>query len=393
MQQLDETNWDASLGQVRLTRLDQGAGLGADAEDRPPSANWFARWRWLICLLPTVLATAYFGLLAANRYESEVKFVVRTPLSSAAGQLSSMMQGSNVVRSADDAYIVYAYLRSRVAMRELMAVMPLQKMLTPPWTDFIWYYPRPFMSPSEQRLYQHFERFVETDFDQTTGISTLRVVAFRPEDAVAIAKALLGNAEKLINKLNARVMQDSVDIALKEVESSQKLAVEKQQDLTKFRSKWEIVDPLKISNSAHERIGKLSLEAAQTRAQISEFRKLSPQSTQIGVLQVRVAAIEDQIRNEQLQLAGQDGSLAPRIAEYERFLLFREFAERSFLSAMTSLEIARGDAQRQRLYLEQISTPLPADHYTYPYRIVSILLVAGLGVAAYVITQGAGSKH
>jgi capsular polysaccharide transport system permease protein len=144
---------------------------------------------------------------------------------------------------------------------------------------------------------------------------------------------------------------------------------------------------VKVSSSAHQMIAKLALEAAQTRAQLAEMQKSSPQSAQIPSLQLRITALEEQVRKEQLQLAGSDDSLAPRLAEYERDLLIREFAERSFASAMSALEIAKAEALRQKLYLEQITAPVAADHYRYPFRVLSILIVAAIGYACHAIAR------
>ncbi len=109
--------------------------------------------------------------------------------------------------------------------------------------------------------------------------------------------------------------------------------------------------------------------------------KSSPQNPQVLSLRLRIAALEDQITKERLHLAGSDSSMAPRIAEYEKLILQREFAERTFVSALNSLETARVDAQRQRVYLERISSPAMPDYAAYPYRltfIVATFLLSGM---------------
>lgn len=345
---------------------------------------------FVLCfLLPVALAAVYYGGLAADRYESEVKFVVRSPSGSAASQLSSLVQSSTVVRSGDDAHIVLTYLTSRAALRELIAEVPLREMLSRAPLDPVWTYPLPFLRDTEQRLHEYFLRFITTSFDQSTGISTLKVQAFIAEDAAKIAATLLRNAEKLINRLNERVQADALELARKEVEASEAAAIERQRQMTEFRMRWSLIDPVKTSSSAQETIAKLSLEAAQAKAQLAELRKSSPQSAQIPSLQLRISALEEQVRSEQLRLAGNEDSLAPRLAEYERDLLIREFAERSFASAMSALELARAEALRQKLYLEQITAPIAADHHKYPSRILSILIVAAIAYACHTIARRA----
>lgn len=364
---------------VRLDASHDGGNLPLEVR-----AGWLDldRIRTALCIvMPTIAAALYFLFIAADRYETEAKFVVRTPLSSAATQITSLVQGSKFVRSADDAYIVHAYLQSPAAVRELAEELPLVDLLSKSGSDLLWAYPPLLRSASQQRLHKHFQRFIDISFDQTTGISTLRVQAFDPKDAAQIAAALLSNSERLINRLNRRVLEDAIQNANREVETTQDTAVGRQKELTEFRVRASVVDPVKMSKSMEGNIGELLLEAAKVRAQISELTRASPNSAQLQSLRLRASALEDQIGVEQRRLAGADTSLAPQVAEYERLTLFREFAERSLGSALTGLELAKTDGLKQKLYLEQISAPAIADHPLYPYRILSIIGVALLGYA------------
>lgn len=338
----------------------------------------------LACVVvPTMIALLYFALISVDRYQTEAKFVVRTPLSSAATQLGGLMQGSKFVRSSDEAYIVHAYLQSHVAVRELAQSMPLLDILSKSDFDIFWRYPPLLWAPSAQRLHRHFQRFINVQFDQSTGISTLHVQAFDPKDAADIASTLLTNAERLVNRLNTRMLEDAVRNSSSEMASALARAVKSHGELTDFRVRTETIDPLRISKSMQQNIGELSLDAAKLRAQISELRKSSPSSAQIQPLLLRERAIEEQIRDQQHRMAGGLASLAPKVAEYERLSVFREFAERSLGSAMLEMEVARTDAIRQKLYLEQVASPAVADHPKYPYRIAYIIAVALLGLAVH----------
>jgi capsular polysaccharide transport system permease protein len=355
--------------------------------DRPaPSARptWFdaealrswlrgRRWFSIVVVLPTLLATLYFGLLAADRYEVESEFVIRSQGTAAASQLTSLMQGSGIVRSADDAYIIHAYIHSRDAVRKLAADIDLPALLAHPSADLLWRYPPPFLAANEERLRSHFERFVAIDYDRTTGLSTLKVQAFDPRDARVIAEALLADAEALINRMGERAQVDAIRTAMEEATRSEARALEAQNRVTDFRKMHAIVDPGRVSASGLETIARLALETAQTNAQLAELNKASPDSPQANALKIRIMALEEQIQKERSILAGADRSLAPLIADYERLVLEREFAYRGLASARAALDVAHVDAQRQRLFLERISTPTSPDHPKYPNRLLSIL--------------------
>lgn len=332
------------------------------------------RWFFYLAIVPTILFAVYFGLIAADRYEVESRFVVRAPAGAAANQIASIMQGSSIIRSADDAYAVHAYISSRDAVAELAKTLDLPAIFNRSSSDLLWRYPGFLRSANRERLWTHFQRYIDLDFDHTTGISTLRVTAFRPEDARDIATALLDNSEQLINRLSERAQGDTVRTANAEVARLRAEAIQSQEMMTKFRIRESMVDPSKVSAAALETIARLSLEVAQTNAQLNEVQRSAPQSNQITQLKTRISAIEEQITKERQMLAGGDKSMANRLAEYERLLLEREFAERGFASALTQLEVARLESQRQRLFLERISTPGLPDFPRYPYRLLNTFI-------------------
>jgi capsular polysaccharide transport system permease protein len=219
---------------VRL-RLDGGADAWAPKlEPLSPIVAFARRYAalGLGVVLPTFLALIYFGLLAADRFETEAKFVVRGPSAGTTSQIASLVQGSTIVRSADDAYVVHEYIVSRDAMRQLVAKDGLLDILNPSEADFLWRYPSWFSQPSEEHLFQHYLKFVSVSYDQTTGISTLKIQAFRAEDAKKIADALLRDSEILVNRLNERAQGDAIDSALREVEASKVRALEAQGKVT-----------------------------------------------------------------------------------------------------------------------------------------------------------------
>lgn len=371
---------------IELLPLRQAAGLAPRALSPAERIRAWLRANLglvLVVYLPTLLAAVYFGLVAADRYESQATFVVRSPSGASVSQLATLVQGTGIVTSAEDAYVVGAYMQSRDAMRQLVAGAGLREILQRPEADIAWWYPLPFADATEENLYRHYLRFVAVSYDKTTGISTLRVQGFRPADARRFADALLRDSEALINRLNERARGDAVATAEAQVADAKRRALDAQQRMTEFRNREAVIDPTRVSTSVLETITRLSLEAAQLKAQVTEMTKASPDSPQINSLRIRVAALESQIDRERAQLAGSDASLAPRIAEYERLMLEREFAERAFSAALTALETARLDAQRQRLFLERVASPHVPDYAKYPYRLLWILAVLAVSFMLY----------
>ncbi|MEQ1713296.1 MAG: hypothetical protein ABL908_18120, partial [Hyphomicrobium sp.] len=145
----------------------------------PPALPWYhpaalrsaaRRNRWFIVFVatPTFLAAIYFMLLAADRYQTEARFVVKRPNTSTGLEISGVFGDAGVMRSSEDAYIVHAYMASRDAVRRLIDTVDLKAKLSRPEADFIWRYPRLFSGSSDERLWKHFQGLTTIKFNSNT---------------------------------------------------------------------------------------------------------------------------------------------------------------------------------------------------------------------------------
>jgi capsular polysaccharide transport system permease protein len=337
----------------------------------------------LIVICPTLFTTVYYLFFAADQYASETRFIVRSPNHSAAGLLSGFLQSTGFVRSHDDSYAVADFIKSRAAVSQLEQKDQLREMFARPEADFLTRYPRFWEGDSREGLYRHYLHFVNINIDTSSDITTLEVRAFRPDDAHAFAVALLEDAEALINRLNDRARLDAIHYAEKEVSDATARLADIERRITEFRNREAMVDPQKQSTTEFDLVGKLKGQAAAETTQLREVEKQAPDSPQITALQSRIAATELEIDHERARIVGSDGSMAPRIAQYEQLLLERDLAARMFEAASTSLENANIEAQRKQLYLERIVEPSTPDHALYPKSLYSILLVFAVSFAVY----------
>lgn len=338
----------------------------------------------VLLVLPTLIAVTYFWFFAADRYQSEARFVLRMPgraLMNAA--TANLLQSTGVSRSNDDGYIVREYLESRDAMQWLERKTQLKPAYAVPKSDFIWRFPNALMPNNEEGLFRQYQRMVSASFDNTTGVNSLKVQAFTSADAAQQAGALLDAAEALVNRLNERARRDAIHVAEAEADRMRQRALGSQAALTAFREREQLIDPSQVTLAVLQTIAQLSHEIAQASVQLGELEKSSPKAPQISSLRNRRAALEAQIQFERQRLAGDAKSIAPRIAEYERLSLEREFAEKALMAAMTSVELARVEALKQQVYLERVAAPGRPDYPMYPWRVIWCLTTAAVGYMAW----------
>lgn len=339
---------------------------------------------FFLAVLPSCIGISYFWLLAADRYQSEARFVLRMPgraLANAA--MANLAQASGVTRATEEGYFVQQFLESRDALTWLDVHAHIADVYGVANQDPVFGFPSPIWSNTKEGLYHHFLRMTSVDFDSTTGVTTLKVQAFSPADAQRLTASLLNAAEELVNRLNERARRDAIRLAEAEEARMRRRALTAQAALTEFRERERLVDPKQATLAVLETIATLSSEAAQVSVHISELSKSSPGAPQISPLRARRAALETQITIERQRLAGDAESIAPRIAEYERLMLEREFGEKALLSAMTAVETARVESLRQHVYLERIAAPSRPDYAAYPWRVLWCLGIAAAGLMAW----------
>ena len=73
-------------------------------------------------------------------------------------------------------------------------------------------------------------------------------------------------------------------------------------------------------------------------------------------------------------------TLSGQVAAYEELLVEREFAEKAYVSALSTLEKARVDAAQQQRYLATFVPPSLPQEALYPRRVLNAFMV--LAVAA-----------
>ena len=341
-------------------------------------------WFWALVGLPTLVAGVYFFAIASDLYLSEAKFIVRSPKQVQTNTIGALLQSTGLGRAVDDTAVVQDFIMSRDAVRELEQKNDLRTVFSRPEGDFVTRFPGIlFWRKDFEALFSRYDHFVSVETDTGTGVTALRVKAYRPADAHTLAGALLSYSEQLINDLNERSRRDALDTARREVDRAEQRIAEIQTELTAYRVKQKMLDPKSASSGVLELIGQMNAAQANARAQLGELLNNSPNSPQIPLVKTRIASLDKLIAEERAKLSGATDSVVSALTEYERLNLQRELAEKALASAFTSLEAARIEAQRQQLYLETIAQPNLADYPLFPKRIVSFITVVATCMLVY----------
>ena len=344
------------------------------------------RINWIFILtvvLPTTIAIIYYGLIASDVFISESRFVVRSPQRQVQSGLSALLQGSGFARSQDDTYSVHDFVLSRDALTELDQKLAVKKSYTNLDNDFINRFPGLDWDDSFEAFHRYYRKQVSIDYDTASSITTLRVRAFTADASKQVNDLLLKMGERLVNNLNDRSRQDLIKTAEQEVQTAEEKIKSAATALAGYRNTQTVFDPDKQSALQLQGVAKLQEELLTTHAQLDQIKRVSPNNPQVASLTSRVDNLKKSIAEETAKVAGASGSFTSKSAAFERFALDKMFAEKQLAAAMTSLEMARSEAQRKQLYLERLVQPNLPDKAVEPRRIRSVLMVFALGLVAW----------
>jgi capsular polysaccharide transport system permease protein len=337
----------------------------------------------LTVFLPTLLATAYFGLIASDVFISESHFVLRSPGKQSVSGLGAILQGAGFTRATDDTYAVRDYILSRDALRELERQFGLVKAFGSANVDILSRFAGIDGDDSFEALHLYYQKHVVVEVDSLSTNALLRTSAFSASDAQKINEKLLQLSEQLVNQLNERGRQDMIRFAATEVATAEKNASAATLAVSAFRARKGVFDPERQSALQLQLVSKLQDELIAMTMQLAQVRALTRDNPQIPSLKERVASLQSQIDKETAKVAGGARSLSSQSADFERLALDRAFAEKQLAIALTSLEQARSDALRKQLYLERIAQPSVPDVAVEPRRLRGVVATFLVGMMAW----------
>ena len=356
---------------------------------RSALALWLRKRRWflLFVALPTLLATLYYGLIAADIYVSESRFVIKSPEQkrSQVSMLANLVQSTGLSGGQEQANEVLTYVRSRDALRALEKNVAVRNKFASRQADFLSRFPLPFTDSSFESLFKYYGKMVNARLDTETGTAVIEVRAFAPEDAYVINRQLLDLSERLVNRLNGRVQSTAIIEAQKQVDLATQRAKTARAALSQYRNAHALIDPTKQAGGVLDIANSLTAERAALQAQLDLMQRLTPRNPSIPALRNRITAISVQIASQDSRVVGGGDGIASKLGGYENLLVEQEFATENLNAASAALVQARAEALRQQFYLERVVAPNTPDTPLLPKRFLNILIVFGVATCLYFI--------
>lgn len=356
---------------------------GSFWQSRPKSLRQkILKVSFVVCVvLPSLVGSMYYAFLASDRYVDGAGFTVRgmggPSKIDVVGAFTGMASSGS---TTSDSYIILKYLKSRDLLQQLQKDFDFRAAYSDQSIDFI---SRLNPELSIEGIVEYWEGVLKTTFDPTSGIITFNVEAFRAQDAHKISKLILKYVKNLVNHLSQKARADSVHYAEVEVKRSEMRLRQARKNLLKFREKEKSIDPTRSAQVQIELLGSLEKQLLDVKARMSALEgNVESDSPSLRSLRRKAEALEKQITGKGYEICTRDGAiksgkpaLSALLASYEGLEIDKKFAQEAYALALSSLENARMEADRQQRYLAVFRSPALPESSLYPRRVLSSCLL------------------
>ncbi|WP_245561362.1 hypothetical protein [Erythrobacter cryptus] len=336
----------------------------------------------VLVILPTFIASLYFGLFASDVYVSESRFIVRSPSKPNLSPLGVVLSGGSLVGASEESEAVSEFLKSRQALAAVNADGYAERA----WgnTSIFWFDRFGVLgADTSEDLFEFYRDMVAAEESPGTAVTVLTVRSFDPRSAQAINRRLLEKSEELVNALSSRARRDAIAFAEAELARARSQAQTAALALANFRNSEGVIDPELQVSAGLQMISKLQDQLIAAQTQLLQMQTYTPEASQIPYLRTQVRNLEREIAEQTAKLAGGRGSLSSASARYQDLKLASEYAERQLTTSLSAYQEAQAEARRKQAYVERISEPSLPDDAAFPRRLRNILATFVLGLLAW----------
>ncbi|MFN5163560.1 MAG: hypothetical protein ACK55H_07820 [Cyanobacteriota bacterium] len=318
-----------------------------------------------LLVLPILASGIYFYGIASNRYVTRADFVIRKAEDADAtgngGPLVSLLGRSNQASIEDGRYLK-TYLQSPQVLNDLNRSYNLERAYAPPGSD-------PFAGlkrgTSREKRLNFFKKQVSVSLDELSGAIVLRTVGLTPKASLDLNRFMLSRSEQFVNRLNQDISLKQLGFAEDELLRARIRLEQAKNALLAYRNANSVIDPKAEADLASQTISKLQEQLVELRVELATLKRKfkDPNEPEVAAVADQMKELEKQITSERKSMVSSKGrDLNRKAADLVKLESDVTFATDSYKIALSSVEKARVESQRQQKFMALLSAPqLPED--------------------------------
>ncbi|KPF53481.1 hypothetical protein IP65_13400 [Novosphingobium sp. AAP1] len=350
----------------------------------PPSLRprWrAARIRHLVLGLAgaaSLLATAYWCLIASDLYVSETDVVVQRADMGAIdpgglGGLLSGLAGAGGGNRNDQ-----MLLRNHLLSQDMLARLDARLHLRAHYADHRhdWLSRLGAANAPMARFRDYMKARVRVDYDDNAGVLHVEASAYDPATAQAIVAAMLHEGAAFMNANDHRLAQTQVDFLASEAAQMGKRNQQARQAVLDFQSREGMVSPDGTLDAVAGTIAQLEARksALQTQLGTLEAYLVSAHPDVVAVRQ-QIGAIDAELARERARAAAPEpGALNRRADAFRQLQQEAQFSQSLYQTTLAALEKGRITAMQAMKQISVVQAPTLPEYPARPRRLYNALV-------------------
>jgi capsular polysaccharide transport system permease protein len=352
---------------------------------------------FVLLVVPNVFSIAYYGIFASDQYQSESRFTVRSSTPAMGKDQVARVTGIPSVKIVQDTQIVVNFIESHEMLDFLREQnVDLKEMFG---RDSIDWWARLPKDANGDEVKKYWDSMVDTSVSAASGIVSVKVRAFSPQDASTLVSAVLKASELVVNRVNDRIWKDVTSTAEKNLTDSQVALEAARKTIAEGRNRDGVLTVEGSAQVINSLVTVLETDRLKLQQRYESQRGIvSDNSPQMRVLLREMRSKEQQIADLKKQLAGsgsgrdaQGRNLADISQDLSQLQLALGLAEQQFSSSVRTLEQIRFISRQQLLYLDSFLSPRVPDEAQYPKRGMWIVITLIASTLAWLVALGLAS--
>lgn len=332
---------------------------------------------WLVCAVAIFLVAAYWSVWASERYVSKATVVLESPqIAEPDISFSSILGGGG---GSNDLLLLREHLLSVDMLKRVQEELDFRRHYSQNGDVF-----SRLGDPDApiEDLHAYYKKRVIIEKDEYSQVLDIRVQAFEPEFAHALAELLLEAGENHMNVMGKRLAEEQVNFLEQQVTRLNDRLDEARAALLAYQNEHGLVSPTSTVESMNQVVASLQGELARLQARRSALGSFqSNQSAEMVRVESEIAALRQQIDKERDRLAQAAGDSLNRVSsEYQTLELKAQFAQETYSSALAALENTRIEAARKLKQVSILQSPLMPEYPTQPNRLYNTAVFAIIAI-------------
>jgi capsular polysaccharide transport system permease protein len=342
----------------------------------------------LLVLMPIVLLSFYYALIATDRYVSEAKLTVKKTDQADSSSLSSSLLGGS--SGKEDSLFLKEYILGFDMLDHLDRKLGLRKAYEDRKADyFSRLTPIPFYDITREDFMNYYQNHIDLSYDDTANVLTIRVDTFDPKYSRKVNQSILDQCEQYMNDVSHKIADEQMKFVENELVRVKARMEQAKIRMAEFQNKYNVVDPAAQAAAAQALVADMEKSLIAMEADLANLRSFtSENSYMVTTMKEKVEAFRQQIAKEKKILASTGGDRLNELAlKFINIKADADYILGVYQADLTALEKVRVDASRKLKNVITIETPTLQERAEYPRRLYNIALILIIFTVVYMIAR------